>query len=282
MVKFIKKRVYNLDKSYKYFYYQVVNNKKKRISSKKYHTYLTKIAKKNVNTLPMTFGKSIISSTTKKTAKPTSLDELAKPKNPKKKELSKITEQKRKNTDYKITDKIIGKGISGVVKIAIRKTDKKKFAVKIPVSAEELRISLIMSSAGIAPKVEDFFTNKNNKLNIIMELLQGLELTNFIEETDIIISKTQSQNLIKKIELFHKKGMIHNDLGTINVFVKLKNDKIEDIILIDFGKSIALTEKNAKRDYINLLATTKLIAGKKKKKNVKFLIEALKNKIKSL
>ena len=76
--------------------------------------------------------------------------------------------------------------------------------------------------------------------------------------------------------------MIHNDLGTINVFVKLKNDKIEDIILIDFGKSIALTEKNAKRDYINLLATTKLTAGKKKKKNVKFLIEALKNKIKSL
>ena len=164
MVKFIKKRVYNLDKSYKYFYYQVVNNKKKRINSKKYHTYLNKIAKKNVNTLPMTFGKSIISSTTKKTANPTSLDELAKPKNPKKKELSKITEQKRKNTDYKITDKIIGKGISGVVKIAIRKTDKKKFAVKIPVSAEELRISLIMSSAGIAPKVEDFFTNKNNKL----------------------------------------------------------------------------------------------------------------------
>ncbi len=53
MVKFIKKRVYNLDKSYKYFYYQVVNNKKKRISSKKYHTYLKKIAKKNVNTLPM-------------------------------------------------------------------------------------------------------------------------------------------------------------------------------------------------------------------------------------
>ena len=53
MVKFIKKRVYNLDKSYKYFYYQVVNNKKKRISSKKYHTYLKKIAKKNTNILPM-------------------------------------------------------------------------------------------------------------------------------------------------------------------------------------------------------------------------------------
>ena len=53
MVKFIKKRVYNLDKSYKYYYYQVVNNKKKRISSKKYHTYLKKIAKKNANTLPM-------------------------------------------------------------------------------------------------------------------------------------------------------------------------------------------------------------------------------------
>ena len=46
MVKFIKKRIYNLDKSYKYNYYQVVNNKKKRISSKKYHTYLKKIAKK--------------------------------------------------------------------------------------------------------------------------------------------------------------------------------------------------------------------------------------------
>jgi hypothetical protein len=53
MVKFIKKRIYNLDKSYKYNYYQVINNKKKRISSKKYHTYLKKIAKKNANTLPM-------------------------------------------------------------------------------------------------------------------------------------------------------------------------------------------------------------------------------------
>ena len=196
------------------------------------------------------------------------------------KELSKISKQKRKNTNYKITNKIIGRGTAGIVRIAIRKTDKKKFAVKTPVSNEELRISLVMSAAGIAPKVQDFFTDKNNKLNIIMELLEGLELTNFIEKSDIIISKKQSQNLIKKIEKLHSKGIIHNDLGTINVFVKIENDKIKDIILIDFDKSIPLTKSNSKIDYLNLLATIKMIG--RKKKNVKFLIEELKNKIKSL
>ena len=196
------------------------------------------------------------------------------------KELSKISKQKRKNTNYKITNKIIGRGTAGIVRIAIRKTDKKKFAVKTPVSNEELRISLVMSAAGIAPKVQDFFTDKNNKLNIIMELLEGLELTNFIEKSDIIISKKQSQKLIKKIEKLHSKGIIHNDLGTINVFVKLEGEKIKDIILIDFDKSIPLTKSNSKIDYLNLLATIKMIG--KKKKNVKFLIEELKNKIKSL
>ena len=113
-----------------------------------------------------------------------------------------------------------------------------------------------------------------------MELLEGLELTNFIEKSDIIISKKQSQKLIKKIEKLHSKGIIHNDLGTINVFVKLEGEKIKDIILIDFDKSIPLTKSNSKIDYLNLLATIKMIG--KKKKNVKFLIEELKNKIKSL
>tara|TARA_R110002096_G_scaffold154522_2_gene318679 strand:- start:2636 stop:3283 length:648 start_codon:yes stop_codon:yes gene_type:complete len=198
-----------------------------------------------------------------------------------KNELEKITTQKRKNTNYKITNKIIGKGTSGVVKIAIRKTDKKKFAVKTPVSNEELRISLVMSAAGIAPKVQDFFTDKNNKLNIVMELLNGMELTKFIEETDIKISKIQSKKLIKKIEKLHSKGYLHNDLGTINVFVKLENNKIKDIILIDFDKSIPITKKNAKIDYRNLLATIKMTSGKNKK-NVKFLVDELKEKIKSL
>ena len=53
MVKFIKKRIYNQDQSYKYLYYKIVDNKKKRISSKKYHEYVTKIKNKKRNTLPI-------------------------------------------------------------------------------------------------------------------------------------------------------------------------------------------------------------------------------------
>ena len=58
MVKFIKKRIYNQDQSYKYLYYKILDNKKKRISSKKYHEYITKIKNKKRNTLPILIFKN--------------------------------------------------------------------------------------------------------------------------------------------------------------------------------------------------------------------------------
>lgn len=208
---------------------------------------------------------------------------MSKPRNKKfmskfnKSKIKKISKEERINSNFNILKKVIGKGQSGIVKLIERKGDRKKFAVKIPVSKKELEISIIMDIEGIGPKVEDFFT-KNNKTNMIMELLEGMELTNLIENTNIKINEKQADNLIRKIDKLHNLGFLHNDLGTINVFVKLKNMKIVDIILIDFGKTIPLS--NPKIDFRNLLGTIKATAFGPKRKNMEILINKLKGKIK--
>ena len=58
MVQLIKKRIYKSDQSYTYNFYKVVENKKKRISSKKYHEYIKRIKKKRRNNIPLILIKS--------------------------------------------------------------------------------------------------------------------------------------------------------------------------------------------------------------------------------
>lgn len=188
----------------------------------------------------------------------------------------KTANQERANTNYKITRKVLGSGQSGVVKVAERKTDGKKFAVKIPVGIPELITSMIMSAQGVGPEIEDFFTSKG-KLHMVMEMLNGMELTDLIENTDISITETQAVALADKIEMIHDLGFLHNDLGTINVYAKMTNDKIKELIVIDFDKTIRLS--NPAIDYRNLIGTIKSTAIGSKKKNMKTLMAVLKRQI---
>jgi len=53
MVQLIKKRIYKPDKSYTYNFYKIVGNKKKKISSKRYHEYMNKIQQKRKNNIQL-------------------------------------------------------------------------------------------------------------------------------------------------------------------------------------------------------------------------------------
>ena len=53
MVQLIKKRIYKPDKSYTYNFYKIVGNKKKKISSKRYHEYMNKINQKRKNNIQL-------------------------------------------------------------------------------------------------------------------------------------------------------------------------------------------------------------------------------------
>ena len=53
MVQLIKKRIYKQDKSYTYNFYKIVGNKKKKISSKRYHEYMNRIKQKKKNSIPL-------------------------------------------------------------------------------------------------------------------------------------------------------------------------------------------------------------------------------------
>ena len=53
MVQLIKKRIYKPDKSYTYNFYKIVGNKKKKISSKRYHEYMNRIKQKKKNNIPL-------------------------------------------------------------------------------------------------------------------------------------------------------------------------------------------------------------------------------------
>ena len=90
--------------------------------------------------------------------------------------------------------------------------------------------------------VHDFF-EENNTAYIIMEYLEGNNLSEFLRQHDNYVPDDFAlkvmMSLIRALEAIHSKGMIHRDISLDNIFVC--KDSI--IKLIDFGaaKSMAFT-----------------------------------------
>ena len=97
----------------------------------------------------------------------------------------------------------------------------------------------------------------NAYVNIVMELVNGKTLSDFIEEAEgMRIPEEQVQVIIRQvmhaIKYFHSKGIVHRDLKPDNILIMgYESGDIEDlrIKLIDFGMS-KLTKKGNKK--INL------------------------------
>lgn len=149
--------------------------------------------------------------------------------------------------------KLYDKGADG--RVYLCEKNKKEYLAKTPIKKREEKISKIMSEV-VGPKIyETLNCNikeiKENGTFMIMEKLEGVELYRyldeieiFIEDDDIIIKK-----LIEKIEKMHKLGYCHNDLFTSNIFLIIKNKKVIDVKIIDFGKSSKKTKELMYNDY---------------------------------
>lgn len=154
--------------------------------------------------------------------------------------------------NYKFLE-LFDQGAEG--KIYLCEKNKKKYLAKVPVKSKEEKISNIMSEK-VGPKIYESFDCKEPKGRImIMEKLEGVNLDKFLDEfegfmedDDILV-----ELLLIKIKEMHDLNYSHNDLYPSNIYLIMKNNKIIDVKIIDFGKSSKKTKESMKQDYVTLI-----------------------------
>jgi tRNA A-37 threonylcarbamoyl transferase component Bud32 len=164
-----------------------------------------------------------------------------------------------KNKDYIL----LGKGVYGSVYKVDEKTCVKIQIIPIDSKFEinrifnEIQISKICGKKNISPKIiknKIIYNNFDSKLYFYtyMQLINGVTLLNYLNNT---LKNKKLNNMEEKfiLKLFNKKrkilhnlGYIHQDLHLGNIMLEIKDKKIIDLYIIDYG----LTEE---LDYFNTI-----------------------------
>ena len=147
--------------------------------------------------------------------------------------------------DYLIT-KELGKGSYAVVKLAMHKNTKNKYAIKI-YSKQSLidpqKRSIVKNEINILKQIDNKFIMKlyevidtSSNLYLVLEYINGINLLEIIKnEKYHYIKEDRAKKLfiqiVKGISYCHKKNIFHRDIKLENILV-LKDDTIK---IIDFG-----------------------------------------------
>jgi len=168
------------------------------------------------------------------------------------------------NKKYKSIEYIkSGEGLYGIVYklnnntcVKIEEIDIRLLYKNIIIKNNEIKISKICGNAKISPKIyfNEIIYNEYNSYfyyYTYMEFIDGITLYNFIEKVSINKINKEIKNkifklLVKKKNILHKLGYVHNDLHMGNIILKMKKDKIIDLFIIDYGLS-----KNLNNLYAN-------------------------------
>mmetsp|Transcript_254 Transcript_254/g.221 ORF Transcript_254/g.221 Transcript_254/m.221 type:complete len:356 (-) Transcript_254:67-1134(-) len=162
-------------------------------------------------------------------------------------ETNMILEQKNKSfhKNYKLK-KTIGRGSSGIVKLAIHKKSNKQYAVKI-ISKKDLLdddIKAINREANIYMELKhdhivkcfEFYDDKRYYY-MVLEMMEGGELLNTIINKTIY-TENEARNIIRiittAIKYCHDKGIVHRDLKPQNLLLAKRED-INTLKIADFG-----------------------------------------------
>lgn len=149
--------------------------------------------------------------------------------------------------DYYTLSNNLGEGRFGIVKKGIDNRTNKKVAVKVinKQKMKEKDYELIMKELTIMKMVNhpslvgliDYYENNVN-IYLVMDLLEGGDLIELMQERNGILSEKEVAKIIKIIGLgiqyMNRFGLIHRDLKSENIILGRKGD-INSVRIIDFG-----------------------------------------------
>jgi len=155
---------------------------------------------------------------------------------------------------YKI-GKELGAGNFSVVRLATRRSDSKKFALKIidkrlcegkeEMIETEVTILRSIEHPNIVCLEEDFDTP--DKLYLVLQLVEGGELFDRIVDQGSFTEKDASRlvrQMASAIDYLHSKDIVHRDIKPENLLFR-DREPDSDIMLADFGLSKRLSDQMA-------------------------------------
>jgi serine/threonine protein kinase len=164
------------------------------------------------------------------------------------------------------TDSTIGKGAFGEVFAATDLHSGLPVAIKQVQNSEQVRREI---EVGMRVKSQNLcrtlaFTVNGPHMFIAMELIQGIELSDFIDQNPGFFLKNPEiftlvvRDILRAIEHMHTLRIAHRDLKPENVMLKQKprTVEIESAVVIDFGFAMSVSEipENAKEGSLEYIA----------------------------
>jgi serine/threonine protein kinase len=135
-----------------------------------------------------------------------------------------------------IGPKIYGSGICKATKIK---------GMKFPYNAydwvDEKRIIIVNNENDELKSLPPFYGF------IVMEKLQGVELHEYTNPKHRSLwgnTALITKYIIQKLKSLNKMGIQHGDFNSSNIFLKFKNNKIQDIIIIDYDASVFVSKND--------------------------------------
>lgn len=154
----------------------------------------------------------------------------------------------------------INQGAFGEIYLCTRRTDGRKFALKLLKSEKmedvkiaslllgEIEIMLDLNSSPYAIGIEDYFVH-NNDLNLVIEYCNGGDLDDYLRA----LRKTGKRLSIDKLQLIawniglglnemHSRKIMHRDIKPKNILVVKEKDSLANVKLCDYGLSKQVAE----------------------------------------
>eukprot|EP00730_Choanoeca_flexa_P018218 TRINITY_DN8852_c0_g1_i3.p1 TRINITY_DN8852_c0_g1~~TRINITY_DN8852_c0_g1_i3.p1 ORF type:complete len:751 (+),score=213.94 TRINITY_DN8852_c0_g1_i3:120-2372(+) len=153
--------------------------------------------------------------------------------------------------EYELLEDVLGAGSFSVCKRAVKKSNRKEFAVKIIDKTkrnpeEEVEILFRYGGHPNIMTLHEVFDD-GDKAYLVTEMLRGGELLDRIIDNGCISEKESASILHKVAEVvdyLHSQGVVHRDLKPSNILYVDESHSSEGLRIADFGFAKQLTAEN--------------------------------------
>lgn len=164
-----------------------------------------------------------------------------------------------------VIDRELGSGGQGIVYLAKRLDNVEVALKKIKIGAEnslsdvvkEVNILKSLTNKGCHPNIicyDDIFY-ENDYVYLVTDYVEGLDFSETVENIKKEYCKKDFQDIFIKLcrdilcalSFIHDKGIVHADIKSENVLVRIIGDKKYQPVIIDFGLSCITKDKSCKK-----------------------------------